>query len=1479
MQYNFQQPDAVPPVVSTDPGYDILTMDCLAANGYGQWTSSSSTTNENQTPSCFLLSNKLNAMPTPGSDVWDDAQTGVLAAKPFTYNGGDVYPVSDVMKVAANLKGNVRYVWIDNDSVSGRSSFYVEGFDPGSSGIDISFSRLPNNDSIVQQAKATGVSVALMSGHQLVNAANEANPQDRFDCAIDASYLYIVWEEKMSGVYTIWGAVVKLSNDSVVMSATKITPHTGSGAAGRRPTVAVDIRNSGSIAPFDVVYLDTTIPSNTGNVWWTEFNSVTFPPPTAITKNFSGAGGGSWEAPEHARILCASEYGVTPSAFNQRGIYIIAGTGCAATWTSCFKHLFLEYIYYGIQAPYCEYCDGTLNNSRGTGSPVEHSVPHRYFFDVDDNPIVAFANPYEGKYSNNADTDFTEFHCLYQIARADSGILNPNNPLMIIPGSHVVMGYCVNGMSTLGNFYNDPATNGLGITEYCAAVNQMGIHVHWTIDSGSIHYYRRDKREFDQNIEENTLMTDTCVVGNTESGVGSASDTLLSNLYLTLYTDPNWEPSLDVVSNGWLDFDNDATLNIGSSEDAGGDFVILGTLGESHDFAPPTDNTYFGQLPWLNNPDSCISNNWTISFGPDNAMDCYGELNFFGNGQFTLTGSGDSLTTTRFGNYVSNISEPVRCTIHNTELLLVPQCMEDSINITATDAIFDFVGNYYDEWAGYLGTYCDASFTKCEFIPDPSSTVDDYSVSVSGYGTWNGSTGTGDGNFNASDYDAAENHTVTFTSCYVTTGIDIGGFYDFLGGGPVSPPSVVINKGLFKNIGIIAGVPYDESTGLVNESPWWPISITDATFDTVNGQGIIINEGSSVESGSIPQNYSIDINENDFKTYTSSYGLSGYSVWASGILIANAPDTSLSDALREDVTVTNNAFESVGGEASGSIDAAIHFMNATGDIGYNQITTDIDSASKYARGIWNESSNASTPQHTWTFICSNKVSGIVGGFEAVAALSTDWYIGYVKLDSFTYNYFGQVSGVRDAGHIDFSGYTNNYAQAYAGSLGSKTDLTGVHHPGDPSIDDPAYNIFKNNAGGNAQISLDQTDYSSDGYSLVYLGQAGPFSGAWSVFGDNDIEGMWDVSSTVSGTPLGDVSNNFWGVSSVFSGYSVMYSDTLDLDSQVISRGFTCSSGLGINKKRSIPLSIPLSDTGMSYCDSLFNIGYGYMEDGVEPDGYDTLRLFMEQCPFYVGGKYNSGVVASDGFNYVSAAVEQWQGGGTGRWPDFLAWLKQVLYLNPDTTWYCQDVSDMLTALQTDEAAKEAALEYVIGSGKCPGFASLPYLHVAIQARHTDWLDSIENKYEYLLYPPGSPGLIRYRDSINADTLANPYDSTVPTLQQVNLQVLLGPQYEKVQQSTPAAVGTQALLSAQLIENPVSDDEIDIAYQMNRTALVTMELSDVLGRSVPLSYAKYQLEQAGSHTASISAPNLPVGTYYLRITTDVGDAITLKVVKE
>jgi hypothetical protein len=300
----------------------------------------------------------------------------------------------------------------------------------------------------------------------------------------------------------------------------------------------------------------------------------------------------------------------------------------------------------------------------------------------------------------------------------------------------------------------------------------------------------------------------------------------------------------------------------------------------------------------------------------------------------------------------------------------------------------------------------------------------------------------------------------------------------------------------------------------------------------------------------------------------------------------------------------------------------------------------------------------------------------------------------------------------------------------------------------------------------------------------------------------------------------------------------------------------------------------------SLCGFLFGEGYWAIEDGREPDGYDTLRMYMEDCPLDPDASdYFSSVL---GGAQTSIAIEP----GTYTYPGFLAWLKKVLYYNPDTNWYCNDVSDMITAVQS-APAEEAICQYIITSGKCPNLVASfeESYNSASRGRYTAWLDSIEESYQYLgwiyshhdsIEKANPEGIFLIRDSINADTLAHPYDSTVPSLQQDSLEILLGPQFSGVQ--PVQTLTSEALLDAPLLENPMTN-EIDIAFEMGRTALVTMQLSDVLGRNVPLTYAKYQLEQPGQHDASIPAPNLPPGTYYLRITTDVGDAITLKVVKE
>ncbi len=881
------------------------------------------------------------------------------------------------------------------------------------------------------------------------------------------------------------------------------------------------------------------------------------------------------------------------------------------------------------------------------------------------------------------------------------------------------------------------------------------------------------------------------MTGECEDADVSPGPTLLSNLTLTLFSDPLDPFPLDSTA-GNLVFDNGSTLNIGTSTipvQTGGHFVNVG-FGNTVNLLGSTDN-------------------WTFAFAAGNSMDYYGTTIFNGNGQFTLTGSGASLTPTKFGNYVAPgfITSPVQWNIYGTALQLEPQAFTNAININATDAIFFFETEEADfvTSTGHLATFGNGTFTTCQFIGDPTPANFDYCMLVSGFGTWNGTTGTGDGNYDAADYSLADNHTVTFTSCYSTTGIAIDGF-DF--SGPASPPSVIISKGLFENVGITAGLPASFLIGSSTVSSWWPISITDATFQDMNGQGIIAELANFPGSvlgdpslGGIAPLYSILINQNDFMTYTSNTGLSGFTTFASGVLVADAPDptsgsvTTYQDDLRQDITVTNNVFEGTGSEEAGSIDAAIHFMRATGDIGYNTIgTTGVDpvGAAKYQRGIWNESSE-STIGHdaTWTFICSNTIFGLTN--TGAAGLSTDFYTGYAKLNTISGCAIGQASGQSDAGHVDFSTYTNNIGPGYAGSSSSSlTDMTGVHHniTGTPNVDDmAAINTIESNTG--EQISL-------SGGALVFLGLAWSLSGAptWSVFGGNNIEQGTSSSvkllSSSTAVNIKNVDQNWWGSSSIDPGWdpSGSYWDhsnptnVVTFDMAVASGTVTgnissgansfsdvvCSSGLITKHLGGIrTLSIPDTDN-YSTCTFLGEVAYGDLNNYLFLDSYDTCKLYITSCPQQADSAHV--------FSIINPAADGASASWPEIWPDYLAFLKQVLYLNTDTPWYCEDVSDMMTAVRSDGGAQMAIARYIAQSGKCPIFTSdfLREANAAEVGNHATWKDSVDRHWAYIDTPYNPARLQWEMDSINADTLAHPFDTTVPTLFQDSLQILLGPQY-------------------------------------------------------------------------------------------------------
>jgi len=89
--------------------------------------------------------------------------------------------------------------------------------------------------------------------------------------------------------------------------------------------------------------------------------------------------------------------------------------------------------------------------------------------------------------------------------------------------------------------------------EYTGAPNQMGLHVRWFSDLHTVSipinsFYSRDIRRFDENIEENTLVSDTCIVADGGLHGGTSSPMLQAGKMMTLWTNPNFDIGLGTNS-------------------------------------------------------------------------------------------------------------------------------------------------------------------------------------------------------------------------------------------------------------------------------------------------------------------------------------------------------------------------------------------------------------------------------------------------------------------------------------------------------------------------------------------------------------------------------------------------------------------------------------------------------------------------------------------------------------------------------------------------------------------------------------------------------------------------------------------------------------------------------------------------------------------------------------------------------------------
>ncbi len=209
-----------------------------------------------------------------------------------------------------------------------------------------------------------------------------------------------------------------------------------------------------------------------------------------------------------------------------------------------------------------------------------------------------------------------------------------------------------------------------------------------------------------------------------------------------------------------------------------------------------------------------------------------------------------------------------------------------------------------------------------------------------------------------------------------------------------------------------------------------------------------------------------------------------------------------------------------------------------------------------------------------------------------------------------------------------------------------------------------------------------------------------------------------------------------------------------------------------------------------------------------------------------------------------------------RYIDCREWLKEVLYLSSDTMYYCSDVRVILSTFKyfdsargTDVNGSQAVLKYLIENNRCPVFTD-------------EFINSWTANREYQLE--------HWRDTVK-DSLVTPLDTTIPTLEDLDLGILRGPNQEAVSATHEPHLGE--LIATR---NPFAD-VLELKYRLAKSGMVRIDVYDLLGRSV---YSEGQgYKQDGEYMLSLQSKPWSSGSYYVRLSTPSGEVKTVKVVKE
>ncbi len=1391
-----------------------LTMECLAANGYGQWTVSSNTATTSPTdPSSgwFLLANALVPISVSGGA---EAATCIMGEGSL----GTTFPTH--VKVTANLDGRARYVWPDATG----ANFIVKGLNDsrgnytGTSGdqqIDISFPTQTVTTPVASLYPVRGSVYTYTSasvGTRTVTSTTGMDYRDWFDVASDSNYVYIVWRTDITsgsgaGIYAM---ALNIKDNSVALGPTLV-------AAGVYPTVACDVRLAGSNPVFDVAYLTAT---TGGALGFQEYNGTSFvtisipgsyvnPNTLAVAPYF----------PSHARALVSSILG---SASLIHAIYVVTSAGDLILYKPVTS-----------PAPNAAYCDGPLTGTYHLGGAYlfPSSAPfsnHTPGYSVVNEPICAFANPYDGQ---NQTSNFNQFHCLYRLSSVNlptSGTLA--DPLMIIRGAD--NGVLASTSDTrLAISY--VGGNLIRTDKFVAAVNQEGIHVHWfnTSSSPHMHYYSRDVRRFDEPIDENTILTFTSMLGDGTGHGGTNGARLLQGLRASMWSDPNttlynvngeaWAPGgselVMMDQNSVLRIGNDGTEVDGSAHPQ----AFLTTMPQSNieaymDFnvstgiTPSTEYDYYGSH--------------TVIVNPASVFDCRN------------TGAYTSFNISRFP--LSPLESEYGAGAITVQLLgvssLVPAFLE-----VEPGANFDIGGN-----GSFSSSHAQIEMLEGYAVTDPRHRG---SSSVNGKSTFVGPSGmtytdvfshipTGDSvgvvfvepctqSGSGHDYDicpSGTQFTATYSDFSNSVGVSYGGMgrIDFDGNGTTfSDGACSLSYCNFVRFQVYG---HDLVSTFSVENSW---------FDYMANAGILLTRSGNVSS------YGNEYITNN--TFARIDRLNGSTLDRLSGICVEYYDNSAAYA-EQLVTIEDNVFES--DNPPSAIDTAITLWDTRSGVIHNTIDGGGYKCGVVTHGV---QISGSIPSNLNSLLCMNRISNCVSSGIG-AGIRADNYVGYVKLNQVSSCDQGYVSDADDLGHIIFTNISNNSAPGIdVVSTTAMPDLTGVHGPLSTSgIDDAAYDTLTGN--GVSQIRLTSSSY-------IKLGNVSqPWT--WSYFCENNIIRSISVPdlilSTSGSSSIDNINQNCWGgvdpsvSSSNFP--SVTYTCTGSLVRSVetaVGGSISCGDGFVSHSKSDNHQMGKVDPLGQVLtCGRLFGLGQAYQVTGEWRASRDTLEYYIEHCANDTG--------SFRALQCIRTAVTNNLADDSLKTYRLREWLKSVLYLNKWDPNYCCQCLWTIGECYGSTNPSLTVLKYLIDDPKCMSFRK-NNIDEYNSGRSWQWQNYLSSGF---------------------DTSVVHLDTTLPSLHQLGLDSLLN-----LASVATEDAGPRSIFNVHTSNNPFGIGT-EVMFELSSTAYVRFGIYDQLGRNVQGEEMGH-VYGPGAHRFMVDGKTLANGTYYARLSTPTGEVRTVKLIKK